>query len=314
MTLPVLQVRDVHKRYRAVAAVSGLSFEVAAGEIVALLGPNGAGKTTTFRMISGIIPPDAGSIMLNVEGASGIVRPGIGYLPEDRGLYRDQRPDRILQFFGELRGMTRADARREASRWLDRFGLADRAREKLEALSKGNQQKVQFAAAVIHRPRLALLDEPFSGLDPVNQDAFIALLQELRLAGTTILMSAHQMALVERIADRVLIMGRGRLLMEGTLDEFRARSREGERLIVRTRDPQPVAALVGDPAIARVEERDDGSLCVVGSAHASISALMALLGSRCAIDDVHAERATLHDIYVRAVTEAGSAPGEEAPA
>jgi ABC-2 type transport system ATP-binding protein len=308
----VLEVHDVRKHYRAVKAVDGLSFRVTAGEIVALLGPNGAGKTTTLRMINGIIPPDSGSIALNVEGARGVVRPGIGYLPEDRGLYRDQRPDRILRFFGELRGMTRSDARRGATRWLERFELADRAKEKLEALSKGNQQKVQFAAAVLHRPRLALLDEPFAGLDPVNQDAFLDLLEELRQQGMTILLSAHQMQLVERIADRVLIMNRGQILLDGTLDELRTRSREGHRLVVRSGDPRSIAALVGERAVERVEERDDGTLCVVGAKEASISTLMTLLGSRCAIDDVHAERATLHDIYVRAVKANGSELGTEA--
>ncbi len=298
---PVLEVCEVRKHYRAVKAVDGLSFQVAAGEIVALLGPNGAGKTTTVRMINGIIPPDAGSIRLHIEGASGHVRPGIGYLPEDRGLYPDQRIDRILAFFGELRGMTRTDARREAAGWLERFGLADRATEKLEALSKGNQQKIQFAAAVLHRPHLAVLDEPFSGLDPVNQDMFLALLEELRQQGMTILLSAHQMELVERIADRVLLMSRGKLLLTGTLDELRARSDGGHRLVVRSRDPRPITALHDQREVERVEERDDGTLCVVGTAGASLSSLMALLGSRCAIDDVRAERETLHDIYVRAV-------------
>ena len=190
--------------------------------------------------------------------------------------------------------------------------LADRAREKLEALSKGNQQKVQFAAAVLHGPRLLLLDEPFAGLDPVNQDVFLKLLEELRQDGTTILLSAHQMQLVERVADRVLIMSRGKMLLMGTLGELRARSREGHRLVVRSRDPRPIAALLDEREVERVEEREDGTICVVGGNDASISSLMALLGSRCAIDDVHAERATLHDIYVQAVRSDGADVSAEA--
>jgi len=212
---PFLSIQSVEKTYATVRAVAGISLDVAPGEIVALLGPNGAGKTTLLRMLVGITRPDRGRILW--EGTEATPAPGtLGYLPEDRGLYQDVPIHRTLSYFARLRGIPGAEAQRLAAEWLARLELADRAGEKLAALSKGNQQKVQFAAAVLHRPRFAILDEPFSGLDPLNQELFLDLVRGLRDAGTTVLFSAHQMPLVERLADRVFVMHRGRELLHGT--------------------------------------------------------------------------------------------------
>lgn len=212
---PFLQIDRVEKRYATVQAVAGLSLDVHAGEMVALLGPNGAGKTTLIRMLVGITRPDAGRILW--DGATAALPPSaLGYLPEDRGLYQDVPVRRTLAYFARLRGVPRAEAERRADAWLERFDLKDRGAERLSALSKGNQQKVQFAAAVLHNPRFAILDEPFSGLDPINQELFLGLVRELRDQGATILFSAHQMSLVERLADRVFVVHRGRELLHGT--------------------------------------------------------------------------------------------------
>jgi ABC-2 type transport system ATP-binding protein len=258
----VLRVEGVTKRYRGVTAVDGLSFHVERQQIMALLGPNGAGKTTTVRMIQGIVPPDEGRVILDIPGATGAPRPGLGYLPEDRGLYKDQPIERTLRFFGRLRGLTKSEARDATESWLERFGLADRRRDKLDTLSKGNQQKVQFASAVLHRPAFAVLDEPFSGLDPVNQDAFLELLAELRDEGMTILLSAHQMELVERIADRVLLMARGREVLSGSLDELRGEggSERLHDLYVRTvtADDDAAAAQAGASPEGEAEAANRG--------------------------------------------------------
>ncbi len=212
---PFLSIQSVEKTYATVRAVAGISLDVAPGEIVALLGPNGAGKTTLLRLLVGITRPDRGRILW--EGTEHAPAPGaLGYLPEDRGLYQDVPIHRTLSYFARLRGIPGAEAQRLATEWLARLELADRRGEKLAALSKGNQQKVQFAAAVLHRPRFAILDEPFSGLDPLNQELFLDLVRGLRDAGTTVLFSAHQMPLVERLADRVFVMHRGRELLHGT--------------------------------------------------------------------------------------------------
>ena len=228
VSTPFLTVSEVHKRFATVHAVAGVSLAVFPGEIFALLGPNGAGKTTLLRMLAGITRPDSGSVgWTGPVSARGTLNAGLsGYLPEDRGLYQDVPVLKTLAYFGRLRGMAREDAAGAARAWLERLSLADRGGEKLGALSKGNQQKVQFAAAVLHRPRFAILDEPFSGLDPLNQELFIGLVQELRDAGTTVLLSAHQMPLVERLADRVFLMHRGREIQYGTVAEILTRTKQ----------------------------------------------------------------------------------------
>ena len=237
MAHPILRCVEVTKQFADRRAVDRLDFEVEPGEIFALLGPNGAGKTTLVRMLVGILRPDSGRIEVHFEGtvASRLPPTTSGYLPEERGLYREISILRSLVYFGRLRGMTAVAAERSALAWLTRLGLAERARERLDALSKGNQQRVQFAAAVLHGPRFAVLDEPFSGLDPLSQDFFLDLVRELRAAGTTILLSAHQMDLVERVADRILVMNRGRAILAGTAAELGSGGRLHDRFVAAVR-------------------------------------------------------------------------------
>ena len=225
---PFLDVRSVRKRFASVQAVSDLTLTVRPGEIFALLGPNGAGKSTLLRMLVGITRPDEGSVRWPSLGVDRLPPAALGYLPEDRGLYQDMPLVAVLTYFGSLRGLAPAAAQRAAEHWLDRLELLPRAKEKVGTLSKGNQQKVQFAAAVLHRPACAILDEPFSGLDPLNQELFLRLVTELRDQGTTVILSAHQMSLVERLADHVFIMHHGREVLSGTLPEIRARFARAE--------------------------------------------------------------------------------------
>ncbi len=301
----ILSVEHVRKRFRSVTAVDDLSFDVRSGEIFALLGPNGAGKTTMVRLLLGIVRPDAGHVrwLLGPPGTT----PGprdIGYLPEDRGLYRDQPLLRTLVYFGALRGMSHAEAAAEGWRWLERFGLGDRAHDKLETLSKGNQQKMQFVAALLHRPRVAILDEPFSGLDPVNQDLFLDIIRELRNAGTTVILSAHQMDLVERLADRVLLMARGRMLLNGTLAEIRGAAAERLRLVMQVAGTPDVRPFAQAPGI--IEARLEGErLTLLMSRDADLNRVLAVAAGHAAIRAVHSEAVSLHDIYVRTVKDAG---------
>ncbi len=221
---PLVALEEVWKSFGRVCAVDGVSLALQRGEILALVGPNGAGKTTLLRLIIGMLRPDAGRVLYALDGV-GSERPDptrLGYLPEERGLYMDVPVRRVLHYFAALRGMPRSLAGDEADRWLERLGLGDRAGEEVRSLSKGNQQKVQFITAILHRPTLAVLDEPFAGLDPLNQDFFIELVRELREGGTTVLFSAHQMQLVERMADRVALIRDGRLADEGTLAQLQA--------------------------------------------------------------------------------------------
>jgi len=286
-----------------VRAVAGVSLQVREGELVALLGPNGAGKTTLVRMLIGLTRPDRGHVRYTVDGVAAPALPPamLGYLPEDRGLYQDVPVLRTLAYFGRLRGMGRAEAERAARDWLERFDLADRAREPLKALSKGNQQKVQFASAVLHRPRFAILDEPFSGLDPLNQDLFVRVIAELRDGGTTVLLSAHQMQLVERLADRLVLLSRGREVLGGTIPELRRRWSAGTRLVLRVGGGADPAALAGHPAVREATLTAPDELTVLTADDAPLGDLLVTLGSRYEVAALHAERLTLHDIYVRSV-------------
>jgi ABC-2 type transport system ATP-binding protein len=192
---PLVRIKAITKSFGGRPVVDRLSFDVRQGEVFALLGPNGAGKTTVVRMLLGIIQPDQGGVEVFLDGRVSDRLPptSTGYLPEDRGLYREVPVLRTLVYFGRLRGLERDEARRRALEWLERMSLLDRKDDRLDALSKGNQQRVQLIAAILHRPTLAVLDEPFSGLDPLSQEFFLDLVREIRDGGTTILLSAHQM-------------------------------------------------------------------------------------------------------------------------
>jgi ABC-2 type transport system ATP-binding protein len=300
---PIVSVRSVSKSFTTVQAVSRLSFEVARGEIFALLGPNGAGKTTMVRMLVGITRPDSGSIEFRLSGGPDdrVSPEALGYLPEERGLYRETPVLRTLVYFAVLRGMGRADARRASEMWLDRFGLLDRAREKTDSLSKGNQQKVQFISAILHRPSFAILDEPFSGLDPINQEFFLDVIRELRDGGMTILLSAHQMNLVEKISDRVLLINEGQEILRGTMEEIRTQEANRSKLVLRVRGEADVAFVSALEGVERCKEPENGELVVWTSEGASLSAVLAELSRRLDLASIHSEKIALHEVYVEAV-------------
>jgi ABC-2 type transport system ATP-binding protein len=215
----VLKVTSISKSFSNVKAVNNVSFSVNHGDIFAFLGPNGAGKTTTLRILLDIIKPDDGQITWNLDGISNqMPKAGlIGYLPEERGLYLDIPILKSLVYLASIRGMDKNDAKKAAMKWLERLELADRAKEKLQVLSKGNQQKIQFVASILHKPAFAILDEPFSGLDPLNQEMFIDFIKEINNQGTTIILSAHQMQLVEKVAHKIFLINKGEELYNGNL-------------------------------------------------------------------------------------------------
>jgi ABC-2 type transport system ATP-binding protein len=308
MSDTVLSVTDVCKRFASVTAVDDVSFEVRRGEVFALLGPNGAGKTTTARMLTGILRPDSGSIVYSLDGTSaGWPAPRrLGYLPEDRGLYQDLPVLRTLAYFGILRGMRPADARDAARRWLGRVGLADRAGARLETLSRGNQQKVQIVAAILHGPDFAVLDEPFTGLDPMNQEAILEILHELRSEGMTVVLSAHQMDLVERVVDRVLLLHRGHAILEGTLAQLRAGQRDARAVRVRTAAPAPLERIRTHPSLEEAAPISSDEIRLLARPGASLSEILVLIGESCRVVEIRSEEVRLHDIYVRAVRSAGT--------
>lgn len=217
-----LSVNNVTKRYRTVTAVDAISLDIQPGKIQALLGPNGAGKSSLVRMLVGLTHPDQGEIVVENNGQTiDLTYHDFAYLPEDRGLYQDRSILDNLNYIASLRGLKLSDIRGDIDSWLERFELTDRKDEPLRQMSKGNQQKVQLIATLLHDPQLVILDEPFSGLDPVNQEHVLTVLSELRERGKTVVLSAHQMALVERLADTMLLMNKGRAVAQGSLQEIR---------------------------------------------------------------------------------------------
>jgi len=217
-----LELDSVRKSYDSVVAVDDLSITIPEGCIFGLLGPNGAGKTTTIRMMVGIIMPDAGTVRIFGEPFERRHLRKVGYLPEERGLYRKARVRDLLLYLGQLNGLKRAVALRSAERWAERLDLAQWLGRRVEELSKGMQQKVQFIAAIIHDPRFIIMDEPFAGLDPVNTAHLMDILIELQRSGHTILFSTHRMDQVERLCETICLIDHGRPVLQGRLSDLKA--------------------------------------------------------------------------------------------
>lgn len=240
-----IYVDNISKWYGDFQAVKELSFEVRYGEVFALLGPNGAGKSTSIRMILDIIKPDAGTIRVLGGPMSEATKNRIGYLPEERGLYKDVKVLEMMIYLGKLKGMSGADAKREATALLEQLDLGAHTQKKVEELSKGMQQKVQFAVTVMHKPDLIIIDEPFSGLDPVNRIVIKNLLEDFRNRGGAVVMSTHQMNQVEEMADRMLMISHGEQKLYGDVDTIR-RNYASHAIIVKGRgDWEKLSGVVG---------------------------------------------------------------------
>ena len=220
----MLEITDLAKRYGSIVALDGASFTAAPGRLVGFLGPNGAGKTTAMRCVFGLVRPDRGETRWNGQSIDRLTRLRFGYMPEQRGLYPRMRVADQLSYFAQHHGMTARDAKAATARWLDRLGLGDRAASKLEDLSHGNQQRVQLGAALVHDPELLVLDEPFSGLDPLGIATMSEILHERAAAGVGVLFSSHQLDLVEDLCEDVVIIARGRIVAAGSIDALRAAS------------------------------------------------------------------------------------------
>lgn len=249
-----LELQELCKTYDDFVAVDRLSLKVPAGSVFGLLGPNGAGKTTTIRMIMDIIAPDSGMVLFGGRRRSAHDFHRIGYLPEERGLYRKMKVIEQLVFLGRLHGLATKAAAEGASDWLERLGLADRAERKVEELSKGQQQKIQLAGTLIHDPELVILDEPFSGLDPINQSLFKDALAEFRQRGRTVLFSTHVMEQAEKLCDHIALISDGRVVLEGELAEIKRRFGAGT---FRLRGSGAADALRGLDGIKDVVVFDD---------------------------------------------------------
>lgn len=222
----ILDVNNVHKQYSNHKAVNGVSFSVPAGCIFGLLGPNGAGKTSLIRIITGITQADEGSVSLDGGQLDHRHPSKIGYMPEERGLYKQMKIGEHLVYLARLKGMSKAEAEQELHYWLTKFGIADWKKKKVQELSKGMQQKIQFISTVIHKPRLLILDEPFSGLDPINANLIQEEIFELKSKGTSIILSTHRMEQVEEICEHMVMINQGQNVLYGSLKEVKERFKE----------------------------------------------------------------------------------------
>ncbi|TFH09352.1 MAG: ATP-binding cassette domain-containing protein [Candidatus Atribacteria bacterium] len=293
-----LTIQNISKTFDTVRAVQDVSFEARPGQILGLLGPNGAGKTTTIRMIMGIMQPDTGTIGFSFATSDPVsIRERVGYLPEERGLYGDAKIHDLLVYFAELKGVDRNDAKRRASAWIDRMDLSDWATKKVEKLSKGMQQKVQFIAAILHQPDLVILDEPFSGLDPVHQDVIKAFIAELRDDGMTVLLSSHQMNRVEELCDRIFLIHRGQRVLYGNLAEIKESF--GDH-VVHMRFDGDGSVLSTLPGVCEFTHSEGCADFVLSQEHAP-DAFVRQLPADMTIRALHIDRPPLHDIFVKTI-------------
>jgi ABC-2 type transport system ATP-binding protein len=222
-----IAVDHIVKRYRGHTALNDVTFQVPEAAIFGLLGPNGAGKTSLMRIINGITQPDAGHVTINGKLPSPTIARSIGYLPEERGLYRRMKVGEQIRYFARLKGLSRHDARRLAAQWMEKFGLTEWRNRRVEELSKGMAQKVQFIITVIHQPKLLIMDEPFSGFDPVNAALITTELKALQQNGTTVMLSTHNMASVEDLCSEIALINKGKLVLQGKVDHLKQERRSG---------------------------------------------------------------------------------------
>ena len=293
---PALILDGVAKRFGDVVAVDSVSLEVPRGAIYGFIGPNGAGKTTTIRMIMSILYPDAGAITVLDSSNPEAVKDRLGYLPEEKGLYKKMRTGELLTYFARLKGMGRSDARARARRLLEEFGLGDWVDRKSEALSKGMSQKVQILGTLMHNPDLVILDEPFAGLDPVNVELVRNVILDVRRDGRTVIFSTHVMEQAEQLCDYIFLIHRGRKVLDGTLHDVR---RSGEACIAVDFEGDG-AGLHGLPGVRRVTDRGKTAELFLEEG-ADPQALLKLLVERFTVRRFDMREPSLHEVFIRAV-------------
>jgi len=308
----VLELSKVSKLFGDFKAVDDLSFNLPCGSICGFLGPNGAGKTTTIRMILEIIKPSSGTITVLGQSSALAVRQRLGYLPEEKGLYKKMKTWSIIAYFATLKGMSRKTARQRAYELLERFGLKDFADKPTDALSKGMGQKVQMLASIAHDPEFVILDEPFSGLDPVNQQVMEELIRDMARRGRTVLFSTHVMQHAERLCDRIVLLAKGRKIFDGTIAE--AKRLLPRRVRLETQDPvEPLRELAEVTTVSKIDPGNgsavaDGFTAWELELHESAdpqAILQTCFGRGIRLHSFNQSDPTLHEVFVRLVGPAG---------
>jgi ABC-2 type transport system ATP-binding protein len=309
-----IELDGISKGFAGHTAVRKLSLTVPRGGIYGLLGPNGAGKSTTIRMILSILLPDEGKVTLfGGEPASRNLSERIGYLPEERGLYPRMKVAEQLTFLGEAKGLPRAKARALTSQWLERLGIGDWGGKKVQELSKGMQQKVQFIGALLHEPELVILDEPFSGLDPVNSQVMRDVVLEIARSGGTVLFSTHIMEQAEKMCERIAIIARGEKVVDGRLADIKSQSGGRHVALAFHRNQEVASRILGDRTlVARVDDYGASAEAELAEGAASDQLLRALVSADVGISRFELVEASLQSIFIAKVgIDAASAPARE---
>lgn len=299
----VLRVKSLSKSFSNVKAVNNISFTVNQGDIFAFLGPNGAGKTTTLRILLDIIKADDGQIEWNIDCNTNQMPKAsqIGYLPEERGLYLDIPILKSLIYLASIRGMDNTEAKKAALEWLEKLELADKAKEKLQVLSKGNQQKIQFVASILHKPAFAILDEPFSGLDPLNQEMFIGFIKEINKQGTTILLSAHQMQLVEKIAHKIFLINKGEELYNGSLSGIYETYGNRQIIELHFKSGLNENSFENISGVENIEVIENTLVKLSFEQNVDMKTILSDLAKLKGVFDISSHKPSLHDIFLHLV-------------
>jgi ABC-2 type transport system ATP-binding protein len=294
----MLEVFDLVKDFNGTRAVDEINFNVHPGQVFGLLGPNGAGKTTTLRLIMGILKPDNGEILLQGQPRKKVPRSKFGYLPEERGLYQPARVLELLVYFGVLNRLSHHRSNVEAIRLLDKFGLADYTQRRINELSKGMQQKIQLITAVLHNPDVLILDEPFSGLDPVNQIFFRELIEQYRKEKKIIILSTHQMAEVEQLCDHVCLINQGKILLDSKLEKLKNKFREDAFYIEVADD---LSFIHDIPQIEILEEHNKSCKIAIKEKNFSVTKLLQAVSSKSNLIRFLQVEPSLHDIFIKVI-------------
>ena len=303
--MEALVLDEVCKTFDGTRAVDGLSARIPAGTIYGFLGPNGAGKTTALRMVMNILRPDSGRIWILGKASGNRANGGVGYMPEERGLYPKMTVRAVLAYMGAIKGMTRHAAADAIVEWLGKVGLSDCADKRVEELSRGMQQKIQFVVTAIDNPELIILDEPFQGLDPINLDLIKDLMLEMRAAGKTVLLCTHMMDQAERLCDSFLLINRGRKTLDGALDEIQAAYATNAVLLEAEGD---LSFLDASPLVREIS-RSGKSLKIVLNEGADAQDLLRTVLSQARVHRFEIKAPSLHEIFVRQVSQTeGSEP------
>jgi ABC-2 type transport system ATP-binding protein len=298
--LPTVLIDHISKSFGEFTAVSDLSLAVYPGRVYGLLGPNGAGKTTTIRMIVNITAPDSGRIEVFGQQITPELQDRIGYLPEERGLYKKMKVGEQLKFFAALKNVDGKEAEKRVDRWLARLKLTEWKNKKSSELSKGMQQKVQFITAILHEPDLLILDEPFSGLDPVNVEVLKEVILELKASGKTIIFSTHQMEVAEKICDDICLINRSLKVLEGSIREVK---RGFSRNAVALRLVGGEAVLNDLALVSKMQRHSDGSEVLLAGGTTAQTLLKELIAADATIERFEMIEPSLHDIFIEKVTE-----------